>query len=471
MNEFNSDRNNDHHNTNINMNNSNNPQPPRISPFEAIKALFSFVVYILGLIHSSIMKSKHPRKIYTVLTILLVYLFNFNAINFSIYKTVNNQIYSWKIEALASEVQESNNNNNNNNESLKNMIQNDLKTNIERVILSEKDKCIKEHTYDWIQEINEHSVVLHYPSDEELEEKKNEFNANHCSVDKLPDPYFTLLDQVFGAESELVKNYKKESTSNTSSEIVSPIQNDINEIKSRIQEQESASNPVKDTGLKTVNMITEHTKSKNEIKAIFCLAGHGKGRTGAYDPGAIAANQEVTEWNGKLSEREMIMKIMPTVCKRLEKELAGKVKVYSIGMDTERTLQNRINLVNQISKENGYNVNNSIGIELHFNKVGDVRRSGAEVMYSRHKVGLSEPLAKHILHDIKSIYHENQNFMKLTNDKDSRFGNIGIVSDTVTNMILIEYGFMSSSADMKWANANIDKMQDTLVNSIKNYLN
>lgn len=444
---------------NNNINTNNNHQ-------KMIKESFSLLIQGLKKIHTLIMKSWHPVKIYSILSIVFLYIVNMWTINYMIYRSYNNTIYNYKVGNLEASLQKAISQTQENGKDLEETIKNNLVTNIEKVIKSEKEQCIQQNTLQYIKDLNSHSDVYIYPSEDELKKKSDELSSWTCSVENLPDPYLTLLKEVFGENSKVVVDYTSSVKKGETPEIKSEIKTELDQVKNQIIEEEK----VQRANLTTINMDTTKTVSPQPIKAIFCSAWHGKGKGGGYDPGAPATNQ--TREQNKLTERDLIMKTMPSVCKTLEKNLKDKgIKVYSIGMDTERTLVDRINIINNISKENGYTKDNSIGVELHYNSVGDERRSWVEVLYSQNKPDIGLNFSTNLLNDIKPIYHNNQNFMKMTNDKDSRYKRLGIVSDTIPNMVILEYGFMSNPDDVTWALDNMKKAQDTLVKSIMEYTN
>lgn len=169
----------------------------------------------------------------------------------------------------------------------------------------------------------------------------------------------------------------------------------------------------------------------------------------------------------EITERSLIELNMGKVCPELKTFADSKgIAFYEIGKE-RMVLKDKIDLINKISKENGYNETNSLLVELHFNKVEDTARSGTEIFYSQLETsekGLQgEEFAARMLYEIKQL-KPNGNFYAVKSDLQTRFKQLGILSNTKPLAVLVEYGFLSNATDLANAKAGNDDIAISIVN-------
>ena len=174
---------------------------------------------------------------------------------------------------------------------------------------------------------------------------------------------------------------------------------------------------------------------KDNLKAIFIVAGHGKGMTGRRDVGAVGKNTneraEVVEIS---NETITFLKAQPDL---------APCAVYDIGVKEELTLNEKIKQVNQLCKENKYDGTNSILVSVHVNAGGG---SGVEAWHfgnSKVSMMLGQMITKEMA-DLTGLKTRGAKSEFL-----NRWGTLGIIHKTKPLAVLIECGFIDNVWDVR----------------------
>ena len=184
----------------------------------------------------------------------------------------------------------------------------------------------------------------------------------------------------------------------------------------------------------------------NKEYSVVVDAGHG-----GSDPGAV---------NGNFNEKDFTLEVSKYIYNRL-RELG--IPVY-ITRDTDETL-NRDERVNRILSAFG-NSSDVIVLSNHINAGGG---EGAEVVYALRN---SDTLAKRIL---ESIGQEGQKTRKyyqrrLPSDPSKDYYFIQRLTGN-TQPVLIEYGFIDNSKDLKKLQSDLLKYGEAVVRAVASYTN
>lgn len=98
----------------------------------------------------------------------------------------------------------------------------------------------------------------------------------------------------------------------------------------------------------------------DNIKAIFVSSGHVNQPDWAKQ----------VEWDITYYERDFNKEIAEDLYQGLFETIWTRVNIYKIWIDEELTIEQKAEWINNICKENWYNTENSIAIEVHCNKWG-----------------------------------------------------------------------------------------------------
>lgn len=427
-------------------------------------------------IHKLILKTNHPIKIYSFLSLFIIYLIFASTINFQIYKTYNIIKFEWKLSQAKANLQASKTEKEEQITALKTIISSSLTTQIEKVITSEKKLCIDREMLAYKQDIRSHSFI--YPSNEELISYETELSNGICSIKNLQDnTYILLLRQIFGENTKLIKLYKNNTETKETSSIISDSEfvKKVEEIKKKLEKKEIEKKIDNKTSTTFININEKGApkQSPTKIKAIFCSYWHGLGtENGWIDNGATSRYQDKSEYNG-ITERDLIMQVMSGVCKWIQEKVKDKgIIVYEIGKKRMQ-LKDKIKIINEISKKKWYDEHTAIGVELHYNTASSKERSWVEVIYSQletTELGFFGPdLANNMLYQIRKT-HNFGNLYRIKSDASSRYKSLGILSETKPTMILVEYGFLTNSKDVEFAKNHIKEEQESIINGIVSYI-
>lgn len=438
-----------------------------------VKSILQMISIFAITTHKLIMKTGAPIKVYSWLSLVLVYVLFASAINFQIYKWYNTAKFEWYLSQSIANVQAKTEERDTQKQSLESIIADSLTTQIESVITTEKNLCIEQEMLDYKQDIRSHSFI--YPSDEELSKYEAEVSNGVCSVKNLKDnTYVLVLQKVFGKDAQKLIDTYKSSWSGSLTLIDSEFSKKIDEIKKKLEvkEVEDGLKQKIESVLENVNENAIAKTSNSKVKAIFCSYGHWMGVSGWNDNGATSKYQDDPKLNG-ITERDLIMKVMPETCKQIQEKVKDKwIIVYEIGKD-RTTLKDKIKIINEISKEKGYDEHSAIWVELHYNTASTKERNGIEVIYSQLETPeywrFGPDLANNMLYHIKKT-HTHWNLYRIKSDKSSRYKSLGILSETKPTIVLVEYGFLTNSKDTAFALNKIKEQQKALVDGIVTYI-
>jgi len=188
--------------------------------------------------------------------------------------------------------------------------------------------------------------------------------------------------------------------------------------------------------LKQNNFIFLPTKPMiNNLKAIFIVAGHGKGSGGRYDPGAVA--------NGT-TERKEVLEIANDLKNIFYYQQSLNLSaIISVGIDENLTLSEKIKAINNISNKNGFDYTNSILISIHVNAGGG---TGIEAWYYGHN-GASMQLGDSIAREVSET--TGLKYRGAKSEYYNKWGQLGIIHNTKPLAVLIECGFIDTYQDVK----------------------
>lgn len=173
------------------------------------------------------------------------------------------------------------------------------------------------------------------------------------------------------------------------------------------------------------------------MKTLFIVAGHGLSSKTKKDPGATGPNY-LTDV-GTVTERSINLDVAEQLADRSER--LG-IKVYSIGVNQEMTLIDKINEVNRICREKGYDYTNSMLISIHC----DYRLAPTGV--ANYYYGGSDESEQMGMRLMKAMVNKLGVPIRWNKpDTASRFGKLGIVRDTTPLATLIELGSLGKDLD------------------------
>ncbi len=174
---------------------------------------------------------------------------------------------------------------------------------------------------------------------------------------------------------------------------------------------------------------------KDDLKAIFIVAGHGKSPTGKRDVGAVGENS---------NERAEVVEISKdTIAFLKAQDDLTHCAIYDIGVNEELTLSEKISQVNQICKENKYDGTNSILVSVHVNAGGG---TGVEAWYFGNcKISMS--LGTAISKEMSEITGLKSRGAK--SEFLNRWGSLGIIHKTKPLAVLVECGFIDNVWDVR----------------------
>ena len=106
---------------------------------------------------------------------------------------------------------------------------------------------------------------------------------------------------------------------------------------------------------------------------------------------------------------------------------------------------------------------------MHFNKIDDTNKSGTEIFYSQLETNDKwlqwENFASRMLYEIKSL-RKHGNYYAVKSDRQTRFKQLWILSNTKPLSVLVEYGFMSNEEDLKAAKNGNEEIAQGMINGI-----
>ena len=341
-------------------------------------------------------------------------------------------------------------------------------------ILLKKNKCIIETKLNYLKTFKDNDV---YVSTDDLKALDIKIETEECAIDTLKEKELKIVKEsiisLFGGTDN-----NKVSESVISQEVDKKLSV---EIKNEEELDQKYQYLKLDDGVDTEEYVR---KSQSKIKAVFCSFGHGLSMSDGKSPDSWYVvkksdydNQEHWKKIGELvdkygldymkdsyhkadmlTERQLVELINSTACPLLKEKLEPKgIKVYIIGDGMHpNTLGGKIDEINKISQENGYDAKNSVAFELHSNSVANPDKSGIEVFYSSKKMKnnglqgrdfaltLLESVAKeHIKHkgEANSVY-------VVKPDTSSKHAYLGFTTLTKPNSLVLEYGFKKNFYDV-----------------------
>lgn len=385
-----------------------------------------------------------------------------------------------------------------------------LINNIANKIILKKEKCNQETLLNYMKLFKENNV---YPKEEDIKLLTLKIDGNECNIQNIKkeeiknakDSILALIgnieveskvkeETIIGednanadiAEKQNLKDIKEpKSQINTTSVLEQAIDKVLVGMKkyedySKEEIDEKYGILDKEIGDENEKYIS---KSQTPIKAIFCSYGHGISTKDSktLDNWYVINKSDYSDedWNtlktlvnthayeyikdqfnksNLITERNFIEMINSVACQKLEQEAKNRgIAFYEIGSPKKPLdLTQKIELINMISKEQGYDAKNTLSYELHSNSVANPEKSGIEVFYSGRKMknnGLqSRDFAITMLNNLKSIHSKYKNGANseyvVKPDHHSKHPYLWFVSINKTNSILIEYGFKKNLQDV-----------------------
>lgn len=335
---------------------------------------------------------------------------------------------------------------------------------IEEFSRTKQDQCIQDNIVSFLKEKRDEGIIV---DNNVIELAKIELKRNDCNIETINEevhkhlvevPYENLLL----AHKQKIKEESDKEFAKLEEKAIKLEEKIFNE---EIKKQENVST-IKNVFQAGFNdEVAKTLTTNNEIKAIFCLHGHGTSKNGKYDDNGAGGYTT--------NEREAIVTNMSRTCEKLRNYYKDKgITVYEIGKE-RMTLVGRIQKVNEISKANGYDHSNSLLVELHWNKVGDKNKKGLEVFYSASKNSKDElnvAFAQRMAYEIKQLKIKSNHYA-VKPDTSAYWKRIGVLSDTIPNAILVEYGFLSNVDDDKEAKESPEYISDSIFNGIVRFVN
>lgn len=375
-------------------------------------------------------------------------------------------------------------------------IQQQLLLTARKQIVDEKHYCESSQYAFYLKEFQKNDV---YPSKLDLEILKLKIATETCSLDNAKTKVSTELKDYFDKLFHAVQD-------GTTTEFERAIDEEIKDLKT-IETQQTEELEDKYTILDKISGDSNEKyepKSLTPIKAVFCSYGHGISMqwTGIVDNGYVAKKSDYTieEWNklgeiikqkgfgymvanweqGMITERSLVEFLNSVACEKIRQTVEPKgIKFYSVGdANNPLSLGDKIDLINKISQENGYDATNSIAYELHSNAVNNPAKSGLEVFYSGKKMknnGLqSRDLALTVLNSISKTHDELNGAYASTYvvkpDHHSRHAYLGFTTLTKSNAVLIEYGFKKNFTDLSIMLSEQEKVGKSIADGLINFL-
>lgn len=177
----------------------------------------------------------------------------------------------------------------------------------------------------------------------------------------------------------------------------------------------------------------------HSIKAIILDAGHGKGTSGAHDPGATG--------NGTTERKEVLEIAMEARDDFLRQPALQGIQLFLVGVHEDLDINQHIATVNAISQKHGLNAQNSRCIAIHVNKGGG---TGMETWFEGGNPA-SLDFAKNIQELM--VMRTNMKDRGVKDDRKTGHGRLGMVRDVIPTACLVECGFIDTKADA-------DKLKD-----------
>lgn len=169
------------------------------------------------------------------------------------------------------------------------------------------------------------------------------------------------------------------------------------------------------------------------VKAVFIVAGHGLGDTGAVDNGAV----------GDAVERKEVVEIAEEVVNLLVEQRELHVFVYGIGIRDRMNIAQKSFVINEICEERGYKTHDALLISIHCNSGGG---TGVETFfYAGDKT--TEKLATNIADCMEETTGLRKRGVKP--DTATRHKRLGIIRNTKPLACLVECGFVDHVHDTR----------------------
>lgn len=168
------------------------------------------------------------------------------------------------------------------------------------------------------------------------------------------------------------------------------------------------------------------------LKAIFVIAGHGKGPSGAPDMGA--------QGNGTNERTEVLQVARETVARlKMDPDITAEI----ILIDQDLSVTEKVTLVqNTWMKAEGWKADETCLVDIHLNATGNPAARGAETWYGKND---SPDFAKIVLEEVVQA----TGFPKrsVLSSDSNRLGRLGILDDTTPQACLVELGFVTNELD------------------------
>jgi N-acetylmuramoyl-L-alanine amidase len=176
------------------------------------------------------------------------------------------------------------------------------------------------------------------------------------------------------------------------------------------------------------------------MKTLFVVIGHGASfshKKRRHDPGATTMNR-----NMQITERELLVNIG----KYMQKNISSRV--IFVGLDTELTLNEKINTINMLCREKKLDHNNALLVSLHIDWSGAPSGIAGYYYWGSKE---SQDFCRNSAMNIAQNLHIPVRFIK--DDRKSRFGRLGVVRDTIPLAILLEIGSIGENFELLKNNA------------------
>lgn len=382
---------------------------------------------------------------------------------------------------------------------------NEITENIKHTIVANKDYCIEKNYLEKIKELRKKEVLINRYLKEKI---LLDIEFNICNIENITQE--TIQNTISKISSSFDKNVILESIKDD----IKKLKKEENEKKDKIMNKDDdysiSETDYYDFLNRTAGWENEKyenkLRNKQDLKAVFCSYGHWltnskKISKDTLDPGYVINKSDYTEeerkkiWEyvdkyaydyikdsyhnyNKITERQLIEMINTSSCNLLKMKLEKRwIKVYEIGKDKLMSLSEKINLINDISKQNWYNQTNSIVYELHSNSVGNSNKSGLEVFYShfeQHNNNMQgRDLAITVLNSIKTL-HKNKSKVQseyvVKPDWKSKHAYLGITSATKPLWMLIEYWFKKNLNDITIMLEHHKEIGESIANGIIDFI-
>lgn len=382
---------------------------------------------------------------------------------------------------------------------------NEITENIKHTIVANKDYCIEKNYLEKIKELRKKEVLINRYLKEKI---LLDIEFNTCNIENITQE--TIQNTISKISSSFDKNVILESIKDD----IKKLKKEENEKKEKIMNKDDdysiSETDYYDFLNRTAGWEDEKyenkLRNKKGLKAVFCsywhwLTNSKKISKDTLDPGYVINKSDYTEeerkkiWEyvdkyaydyikdsyhnyNKITERQLIEMINPSSCNLLKTKLEKRwIKVYEIGKDKLMSLSEKINLINDISKQNWYNQTNSIVYELHSNSVGNSNKSGLEVFYShfeQHNNNMQgRDLAITVLNSIIKL-HKNKSKVQseyvVKPDWKSKHAYLGITSATKPLWMLIEYWFKKNINDITIMLEHHKEIGESIANGIIDFI-